>query len=67
MKKDPEIFIQHIIESIHLIEKYSSHLTAQKFQSDNAMQDAIIRCLEIIGEAVKNIPVSFKAKHPEIP
>lgn len=67
MKKDPEIFLQHIVESIHLIEEYSLHLTPEKFQANYAMQDAIIRRLEIIGEAVKNIPISFKAKYPEIP
>lgn len=67
MKKDPEIFVQHILESIILIEEYARHLTAEKFQADSGMQDAIIRRLEIIGEAVKNLPVPFKAKHPEIP
>jgi len=31
------------------------------------MQDAIVRRLEIIGEAVKNIPAAFKTKHPDVP
>lgn len=31
------------------------------------MKDAIIRRLEIIGEAVKNIPDDFKDKHPDVP
>ena len=44
-----------------------THLTAEKFQKNKAIQDAIIRRLEIIGEAVKNIPASFKANHPDIP
>jgi uncharacterized protein with HEPN domain len=42
-------------------------LTVEKFQKNRAMQDAIIRRLEIIGEAVKNIPTSFKAHHPDVP
>jgi uncharacterized protein with HEPN domain len=67
VKKDPKIFLEHIIESIQLIEKYAHHLTAEKFQTDIAMQDAIMRRLEIVGEAVKNIPASFKAHHPDIP
>lgn len=67
MKKDPAVFIGHILESILLIEKYSHHLTLEKFKTDQAMQDAIIRRLEIIGEAVKNIPASFRSRHPEIP
>jgi uncharacterized protein with HEPN domain len=67
VKKDPKVFIGHIVESIQLIEEYSLNLSAKEFQSDRAAQDAIIRRLEIIGEAVKNIATSFKIKHSDIP
>lgn len=67
MKKDHKIFIGHIIESIELIEQYADGLTPDKFKENMAMQDAIIRRLEIIGEAVKNIPSAFRTKHSEIP
>ena len=67
MKKDPKVFIGHITESIELIEQYAKNLTTDKFKKNVAMQDAIIRRLEIIGEAVKNIPSTFKTKHPESP
>jgi uncharacterized protein with HEPN domain len=67
VKKDPEVFLVHILESIHLIEEYSLNVTQTKFRKNNSLQDAIIRRLEIIGEAVKNIPTSFKTKHPDIP
>lgn len=67
MKKDPKVFLGHILESIELIEVYSRNLTGEKFQTDRAIQDAIIRRLEIIGEAVKNLAPSFKVKHHEIP
>ena len=48
MKKDPKIFIEHIVESIQLIDEYALHLTAEKFKKDRALQDAIIRRLKII-------------------
>lgn len=67
MKKDPKVFIGHILESIELIEQYVENLTSDKFKRDISMQDAIIRRLEIIGEAVKNIPIAFKTNYPEIP
>ena len=67
MKKDPQVFIIHILESIQLIEEYACDVTLQKFRKNRAIQDAIIRRLEIIGEAVINLDKSFKAKHPEIP
>ena len=38
-----------------------------QFLKRPSKQDSIIRRLEIIGEAVKNLPDSFRAKHPDIP
>lgn len=67
MKKDPMVFIGHIIDSIDLIEQHAHNLTTDTFKKNIGMQDAIIRRLMIIGEAVKNIPTAFKTKYPEIP
>jgi uncharacterized protein with HEPN domain len=67
VKKDPKVFIGDIIESIELIEQDAENLTADKFKKNIAMQDAIIRPLEIIGEAVKNIPTVFKSNYPIFP
>jgi uncharacterized protein with HEPN domain len=55
------------MESILLVEQYSKGITQAKFYKDPYLQDAIIRRLEIIGEAVKNLPISFRNKHPEMP
>lgn len=67
MKRDPQVFILHILESIQLIEDYARDIILHEFQRNRAIQDAIIRRLEIIGEAVKNLGGPFKAKHSEIP
>ena len=66
MKKDPYIFLSHILESIGYIEKHSKNMTQEKFLKSVKTQDAIIRRFEIIGEAVKNIPASFRKKYPDI-
>ena len=66
MKKDPNIFIYHIAESIDKIKKYSNSMTEKELMGNDGMQDAIIRRFEIIGEATKNLPADFKRKHPEI-
>jgi len=67
MKKDPKIFIQHIIDSIEKIEEYIKNMNKQEFLNSSQTQDAVIRRIEIIGEAVKNIPEELKEKHPDIP
>ncbi|MCK4459704.1 MAG: DUF86 domain-containing protein [Methanosarcinales archaeon] len=57
----------HILESIHIIEKYIDQLSQEDFRKSVSTQDAVIRRLEIIGEAVKNIPPEFRGEHPDIP
>ena len=67
MKKDPKIFLQHILESIFEIEKYIKDMSEDQFIRSTQVQDAVIRRLEIIGEAAKNIPKTFKIKYDFIP
>jgi len=67
MKKDPKIFIEHILESIARIEEYTKAKTKKEFLKSRQTQDAVIRRIEVIGEAVKNIPEETKQKHPNIP
>lgn len=67
MKKDPKVFLEHIMESISLIEEYSEGATIQDFMGSKSLQDKIIRRIEIIGEAVKYLPEDLKIAHPEVP
>lgn len=66
MKRDVGLFIEDISNSIKNIEEFSKNLDKKKFSKDNLRQSAIIRQLEIIGEAVKNIPNTFREKYPKI-
>lgn len=66
MKKDPRIFLKHIVESIEAIEGHLVEITKEEFGKNLTIQDAAIRRIEIIGEAVKNLPTEFKRNHPEI-
>lgn len=67
MKKDPGIFIAHILECTDLIQEYTKGATKEGFHASRQLQDAVIRRIEIIGEAVKNIPPQLKDKYPDIP
>jgi uncharacterized protein with HEPN domain len=67
VKRDPRVLIEHILESIELIEEYLRGVSREEFFRSREKQDAVIRRLEIIGEAVKQIPAEIKERHPEIP
>jgi hypothetical protein len=66
-KDDPQLFIEDIFISIERISSYTSGMTREEFGRDPKTQDAVIRNLEILGEAAKNIPESFKKKYSEVP
>jgi uncharacterized protein with HEPN domain len=67
MKKDPGVFLGHILDRIELIESYSRGKTELDLMESVGLQDQIIRRIEIIGEAVKNLPADLRAEHPEVP
>lgn len=54
MKKDLKVYIQDILDSLGKIEKYTKSISEKKFNDDIQLQDAVMRRLEIIGEAVKH-------------
>ncbi len=67
MKKSPLIFIEHILESIGIIEKYIDQKHYQNIVDSIQLQESVTRRMEIIGEAMKNLPEEIYKKFPEIP
>jgi len=65
--KDNLVYIQHMLECIAKIEEYSNNITKKKFIEASIIQDAIIRQIEIIGEASKLISEDLKEKNKNIP
>ena len=65
MKKEPMIFIQHMLGAINDIHVYIEGMDKTSFFKDKKTQDAVIRKLEIIGEAVKNLSLEFTKKYPQ--
>ncbi len=66
MRKDPKVFLTHIFECISLIEIYLEGQTFESFKSSIQLQDSLIRRLEIIGEAIKNLPEDLRKKFPKV-
>lgn len=67
MKKEPLVFIEHIIDSIEKIEMFMKGISKENFQKNIQLQDALVRRIEIIGEAAKNLPKNFKDNHLDVP
>ncbi|MBI2629303.1 DUF86 domain-containing protein [Candidatus Pacearchaeota archaeon] len=66
MPKEQEVYLNDILKSIKKIEKYVKGFSYDKFKENNLVCDAVLRNLEIIGEAAKNISEELKEKHSEV-
>jgi len=64
--KDDRVFLQHILDAIYRIQHYTS-AGREPFFRNRMVQDAVIRNLEIIGEAVKSLSSDLRQRHPEVP
>ena len=67
MKKDETVYLNHILDAINAIEEYTKGMSENEFFSNSMAHDAVIRQLEIIGEAANNISNDFQEKHSRIP
>ena len=59
-------YLRHIVDAIVAIQEYTVE-GKEAFLSDRKTQDAVIRNLEIVGEATRNIPSEFQSAHPDLP
>ena len=67
MKKEIRVYLEDVFESVGKIEEYTKGVVLEEFKSNTECQDAVMRRLEIIGEAVKNLPNDLKEKYPGTP
>jgi uncharacterized protein with HEPN domain len=67
MTKDDTVFLHHLGDAIAQIEEYLSGLPEEEFRRRRLTQDAVVRQLEIIGEASRNLSDAFREAHPQVP
>lgn len=65
--RDFSDYIKDILISIHDVEEFTSGMKFDEFLQDKKTIKAVIRSLEVLGEASKKIPESIKARYPHVP
>lgn len=66
MPKSHKVYLDDILKSIDRIEHYTQGMSYKEFSKTSLVSDAVVRNLEIIGEAVKNLPIEIKRRYPDI-
>lgn len=59
-KRDVRLFLNDMLEAIEKVENYTSDVTFDQFQESDLLIDAVVRNLEIIGEAARYIPTDMR-------
>ena len=67
MKRDDSIYLQHILDAINRIEEYLDDVDEITFLERHLVQDGVIRQLEIVGEAVKQLSSELRIDNDGIP
>jgi uncharacterized protein with HEPN domain len=66
MRRNPRLYLNDILEAIGKIDRYVGDNDFDDFCGDEKLVDAVVRNLEIIGEAAKNVPAVTRKEHPDV-
>lgn len=66
-KRDDAVYLRHILDSIVRVQTYVAGVDADEFEADAKTQDAVVRQLEVIGEAARNVSQGFREAHLDVP
>jgi uncharacterized protein with HEPN domain len=66
VQRDDNVFLEDIVEACGRIARYTKDMTLERLRSDEKTLDAVIRNLEILGEAAKKIPDELQQQLPTI-
>ncbi|RMD59353.1 DUF86 domain-containing protein [Candidatus Parcubacteria bacterium] len=61
------LYIKDIVAAMESIENFIAGMSLEEFQADDKTASAVMRKLEIIGEAVKQVPAEIREKYPHVP
>jgi uncharacterized protein with HEPN domain len=66
VRRETTLYLEDIVDVCRRIEQYTDGLSFEDFEADQKTIDAVIRNIEIIGEAARNIPADVRAQMPEV-
>jgi len=66
-ERDYRSCIEDIIEHMNYAEEFIKYMTFEEFANDKRTILSVTKCIEIVGEATKQIPDSIREKYPEVP
>ena len=67
MQRDDSVYLKHIRDAIGKIQGYTKGVSVGSFRTNTLIQDAVIRQIEIIGEATKRLSEKTRTRNPDIP
>jgi uncharacterized protein with HEPN domain len=65
-KRDIRLYLHDMLNAISKVERFTAGLDYERFESNEMVIDAVVRNLEVIGEAARNIPPDLRARYTEI-
>jgi uncharacterized protein with HEPN domain len=66
MRRDFKVYLEDVLEAAGKIDNYTSGLSLEAFSEDAKTIDAVVRNLEVIGEAIKRVPEDVRLKYPAV-
>ena len=67
MSREFEDYLKDILDAMEKAQKFIENLTFEQFAEDQKTVYAVVRALEIVGEATKNIPDAIRMEFPKVP
>ncbi len=66
-KRDVRDYLHDILESVDEVESFVEGMSSEAFMKDRKTKNAVMRSIEVIGEASRHVPVALREKYPEVP